>query len=489
MPTDTTQATDTTVRKAFEANSTVQSSLDAVIEELCDARSQLTGVRGPNPDAKAENDQLLADAAQSRGRGLYYPYIGSGVGNGPLVELADGSVKYDMICGIGVNFFGHSDTDLIRTALGAVTSDVVMQGNLQMNGDAIRFSKTLLEQASRKSNLAHAFLCNSGVMANESALKVCFQKHVPASRVIVFEDCFMGRSWTMAQLGDNAAARAGLPLNVLVDYMPFYNDAAARDMNAGDVSGQTRFIDMAVSRLEQYIARHPKQHACFVFELLQGEGGFRRAPREFHVALMEVCKANDIAVWADEVQTFGRTEQMFCFESLDVGNYLDVCTIGKMTQVCAAMYTAEYNPKPGLLSGTFLGSTVGLRVGQRIIERLRDGDYYGDSGSNAKHFNLFCQGVRAIAAKHPEWFPQCPGVADIVSGMGGMMRFTPFGGKREQVIALCNTLYDEGVITFYCGHGPFHVRMLPPLGVMRDEDWTPVFEIVERAMAKQAATA
>ena len=32
----------------------------------------------------------------------------TGLGNGPFVELADGSVKMDMICGIGVHHFGHS---------------------------------------------------------------------------------------------------------------------------------------------------------------------------------------------------------------------------------------------------------------------------------------------------------------------------------------------------------------------------------------------
>ena len=34
------------------------------------------------------------------------------------------------------------------------------------------------------------------------------------------------------------------------------------------------------------------------------------------------------------------------------------------------------------------------------------------------------------------------------------------------------------------GMCPFHVRMLPPLGVMPESQWPAVFEIVERAMAK-----
>jgi hypothetical protein len=39
---------------------------------------------------------------------------------------------------------------------------------------------------------------------------------------------------------------------------------------------------------------------------------------------------------------------------------------------------------------------------------------------------------------------------------------------------------------FYCGHGPYHTRMLPPLPAMKMEDWPRVFAILERAMARVA---
>jgi hypothetical protein len=82
------------------------------------------------------------------------------------------------------------------------------------------------------------------------------------------------------------------------------------------------------------------------------------------------------------------------------------------------MFTEDYNPGPGLLSGTFLGEGVSFRIGQRIIERLRDGDFYGPQGRFARHHALFAQQVRALAAKHPEWFPPVPGVAGFSGGMG-----------------------------------------------------------------------
>ncbi|RMH27442.1 MAG: aminotransferase class III-fold pyridoxal phosphate-dependent enzyme [Planctomycetota bacterium] len=484
--TATTTHADTPVAERLAQRVGVRQAIDALVREVESASSEITGVRGPIDGRRIEYDRLLAETAQARGRGLFYPYLGSGLGRGALVELADGSVKYDMISGIGVHFFGHSEPELVGIAAEAALGDTVMQGNLQMNADATRFAQTLLEEASKASGLAHAFLTNSGAMANESALKVCFQKRAPACRVIAFRDCFMGRTWTLSQIGDSPAGRVGLPLNTLVDYMPFYDEAAARRLGAGDRSGTANYIDICVEYLGQCLDRYPDQHACFVFELIQGEGGFRTAPREFFVELMTVCRDRGVPVWVDEIQTFGRTDRMFCFDALGLGEYVDVCTVGKMSQVCACLYTQEMNPKPGLLSGTFIGSTVGLRVGRRIIERLRDGGYYGPDGSNARHFEAFAGRVRALKEKHPEWFPPAPGVVDVVAGRGGMMRFTPFGGEKDKIVALCRTLFDEGVITFFCGHGPHHVRMLPPLGVLREQEWGPVFEIVQRALARCA---
>ncbi|MCA9286828.1 MAG: aminotransferase class III-fold pyridoxal phosphate-dependent enzyme [Phycisphaerales bacterium] len=468
---------------ALMASKAVSASIDALVEELRRHQSALTGARPATAALQETYESWLARHAEARGKAALYPYVGSGIGNGALVELADGSVKWDMINGIGVHMFGHSDPDMVATALRAAMSDTVMEGNLQFNADSIVFAETLVAEAARGSRLRHCFVTNSGCMANESALKICLQKNHPAPRVIAFADCFMGRSTTMAQIGDSAAGRVGLPLNVLVDYMPFY-----------DPEHGTRSIDYAVWHLRQMIARYPGQYACFVMELVQGEGGFNQAPREYFVALMEVCKEHGIAVWADEVQTFGRTESMFHFQQLDLGAYVDVATIGKMSQACAAIYSEEYNPKPGLLSGTFIGGAVELQVGARVLERMRDGGYYGPDGRNARLQEAFRARAAKLVESHPEWFTPVPHPSGLrrvntpyFGGVGGMMRLTPFGGDKGMVTKALAAMFEEGVVAFYCGHGPFHVRFLPPVGVMEPDHFDEVFEITERAFARVAA--
>ncbi len=483
--TQTAEQTKTIARQARESED-FRGGVKRIVDAIVSKRRAITQVKGPEGALAETMEEYVRRCAASRGRGPLFPYVGSGIGNGALVELVDGSVKYDLTCGIGPNFFGHSDPDLLETAVAASASDVVNQGYFQQNDDAIEFTEALVREAGRRSRLAHAFLCNSGAMANDNALKIAFQKRHPADRVLAFQDCFMGRSVAMTQIGDNPAFRVGQPLNIPVDYMPFFDEAGARRMSAGDQSGVTRWIDMSVWHLEQYIHRYPNQHAAFVFELVQGEGGYNTAPRDFFAALMDVCKEHRIAVWVDEIQTFGRTAEMFAFEALDLGDRVDLCTIGKMSQVCAALWTEELNPKPGLLSGTFLGNTVALNVGRRILERLREGDYYGPSGAIARHHRLFIEGVKALVSKHPEWFPENPRVGEPYGGFGGMLRFTPFGGGKEAAMKACRALFDEGVVTLWCGHDPYHVRLLPPLGVMREEEWPTVFDLIEKGLARAA---
>jgi 4-aminobutyrate aminotransferase-like enzyme len=470
-----TQSNERTRGETLAREETVRAAIDAIVGELAAAQAGLTGARPADPDLAAGVSAELDAFAAIKGRGAFFPALGSGLGRGPLVELADGSVKWDMITGIGVHGFGHGDLELTAVALRAATADVVMQGNLQFNRETLAFTELLGREAGRGTRLRHCFLTGSGVMANESALKVCFQHKPGAQRVLAFDDCFMGRSTTMAQIGDSPQGRVGLPLNALVDYVSFY------DPTDGPAS-----IARAREQLETCIRRYPDQYACFVMELVQGEGGFNTAPREFFVTLMDLCHEHGIAVWADEVQTFGRTESLFHHDQLELGPYVDVVTIGKLSQVCACLYTEAMNPKPGLLSGTFVGSTVALAVGRRTIERLLEGGYYGPDGRNARLHAAFREHAAGLVERHPDLFPPAPRTAAPYGGVGGMMRLTPFGGSRARIMPFIHILFEEGVIAFSCGHGPYHARLLPPVGATEPEHLAEVFRIMERSLVRAA---
>ena len=65
------------------------------------------------------------------------------------------------------------------------------------------------------------------------------------------------------------------------------------------------------------------------------------------------------------------------------------------------------------------------------------------------------------------------------------MRLTPYGGRLDAIKPLLHRLYANGVVAFYCGHGPYHLRFLPPVGAMQPADITEVMGLLEQAMDEE----
>jgi len=129
-----TKVLDSTAAAAFHHDPAVRAALDTILDRLAASQQTIDGAR-PAREGGAETLQSWIErSTAAKGRGPLYPYVGSGIGRGPLVELVDGSVKWDMINGIGVHMFGHSDPGMVRAALEASLGDVIMEGNLQFNG-------------------------------------------------------------------------------------------------------------------------------------------------------------------------------------------------------------------------------------------------------------------------------------------------------------------------------------------------------------------
>ena len=155
----------------------LSSLIDQIVNHIKKESLKLQKPEPQNPNKTKSYTKLLKSIADFRGRPLLYPYLSSGLGHGPLVQLDDGSVKLDFVCGIGPHILGHSHPELIRSALKGALEDSVMQGHLQMGKIYEKLLQKLLEISGEKSRLSHVWLCPSGSMANENALKVIRQKN------------------------------------------------------------------------------------------------------------------------------------------------------------------------------------------------------------------------------------------------------------------------------------------------------------------------
>ena len=155
----------------------VMEAKQLLLAALTDVKSKMQGVQASSGELKESYANWIARANQSRGGNIWYPFLGSGVGNGALVELADGSVKYDFISGIGVHYYGHSHDDMLDCGVDAALADTIQQGHLQQNTDSVELMEELVALAQKNGgDVAHCFLSTSGAMANENALKMMFQK-------------------------------------------------------------------------------------------------------------------------------------------------------------------------------------------------------------------------------------------------------------------------------------------------------------------------
>lgn len=440
--------------------------LMAAIQE---ASTQVQGIKPSVAEVREEYLKTIQEFNRDRGRDVYYPFLSSGLGSGPYVELLDGSVKLDMITGIGVNFFGHSHPAFISEMIDGLSADV-MQGNLQPGIEAKMLLRKLLSRVGRECRLKQAWLTTCGTMANETALKIARQKKYPATKVFAFQDCFAGRSTAMQEITDNPKYRDGQPVYGEVAYLPFYDQKSGLDAS----------IAATLAVMKSELARYPGKFCAIVCELVQGEGGFSFAPNEYYARVFEEAKKANLAVWIDEVQSFGRTGELFAYQTFQLEKLVDIVTVGKMLQACVVLYSEEYNPRPGLVAGTFSGSTVALRTARKTLEMLDEEGFLGPEGKVNKLGNYFKQSLDRLAQG------SCKGIIQETRVIGSMIAFAPFKATPEDVKAVLMRLFDHGLVAFNCGHGPYLVRMLAPFGAMNESDIDTVCELIEKSLLEVA---
>ena len=320
--------------EALRSDPQVIAAKQSLLAALERRQAGITGVRPPDPQREQSYAETLEAFARARGGKLYFPFLGSGIGRGPLVELADGSVKYDFISGIGVHHLGHSHPRLVAAALDAALGDTIMQGNLQQNVESYRFCRKLLDAANAQgARFDHCFLTATGVMAGENALKIAMQNKQPASRVLAFCGCFAGRTITFSQITDKPGFRQGLPHMLHVDYVPFFDAASPEES-----------MRTSLGTLQRHLARYPGQHAAMIMELVQGEGGFYTATAEFHRAVMETLREHNVAVLVDEVQTFARTPELLAFQHYGLNDLVDIVWIARPARSAPRFSVRTTNP-------------------------------------------------------------------------------------------------------------------------------------------------
>jgi acetylornithine aminotransferase len=277
-------------------------------------------------------------------------------GEGSWLWDAEGRRYLDALSGIAVNTLGHAHPALVA-GLREQVGQLIHTSNLY----EVPLQAELADQLARLSGMTNVFFCNSGLEANEAALKLA-RKHghnlgFDRPQTIVFEGAFHGRS--IATLSATASAKVQKGFEPLVEG---FVRVPLNDMNA----------------LAAATAANPQVSAVFL-ESIQGEGGIRPADIEFLRALRAHCTAHNILLMLDEVQCgIGRTGRWFAHQWADV--LPDVMPLAKgLGSGVPIGAVVAHGPaaslfEPGNHGTTFGGNPLAMRAGLVTLEAIaRDG--------------------------------------------------------------------------------------------------------------------
>ncbi|MFC5802894.1 adenosylmethionine--8-amino-7-oxononanoate transaminase [Streptomyces formicae] len=197
----------------------------------------------------------------------------------------------------------------------------VMFGGLT-HEPAVRLATRLVEITPEP--LRHVFLCDSGSVAVEVAVKMCLQywRSVgrPAKqRLLTWRGGYHGDTWQPMSVCDPEGGMHGLWSGVLPRQI--FADAPPGTFEEYDAS----YAD----RLRELIGRHADELAAVIVEpVVQGAGGMRFHSPEYLRVLREACDAHGVLLVLDEIATgFGRTGRLFAAEHAGVSP--DVLCLGK----------------------------------------------------------------------------------------------------------------------------------------------------------------
>ena len=444
-------------------NQKIQDQINELFSTILLEQQKINKIKHATKDNSAVMDEALKQYEKNKGRGFFYQYLSSGKGHGPFTELIDGSVKYDLIGGIGPNLLGHSHPLYIKAHLEAATSDVVMCGNLLSYKEPLNLTSELLDKV-KKSRLKHFWTAGSGSFANDSALKMIWQKKAPNYKIIAFQQAFAGRSIATQDITFNSSYREGMPKTLEVSHVPHF-----------DNKNPEQSIEKTLQALNKLWNEAPGEFCAIMIELVQGEAGFIYGTKEYYQAVFKWAKEKGLYIWVDEVQTFARTRELFAFQMFDLDEYVDVVTVGKALQACGTLFTEELNPNPGLIAGTFNGAISSLIAGQKIINYLTRGHFYGENGRIHELETKFLNSLEKLSTT------SCRGKINYYGGIGTMISFEVGQSDKESTVTFIKSLYQNGIIAFMAGKDPVRVRLLLPLS-LTDEHIKEIFSIIEKTI-------
>ncbi|MFZ3124144.1 MAG: aspartate aminotransferase family protein [Acidovorax sp.] len=275
-------------------------------------------------------------------------------GQGCRVWDVNGKQYLDALAGIAVNTLGHNHAKLVP-ALQDQIGKIIHSSNYYHVPGQEQLATRLVE----RSGMTNVFFCNSGLEANEAALKIArkygVDKGIARPEIVVYEKAFHGRSIATMSATGNPKINTGFgPL----------------------VEGFIRVPMNDIEAIQKATEGNPNVVAVF-FETIQGEGGINPMRIEYLQQLRKLCDERDWLMMIDEVQCgMGRTGKWFAHQW--AGIVPDVMPLAKGLGSGVPIGAVVAGPKaanvlqPGNHGTTFGGNPLAMRAGVETIRIMEE---------------------------------------------------------------------------------------------------------------------
>ena len=313
-------------------------------------------------------------------------------GQGVWVWDVNGKKYLDGLGGIAVNTLGHNHPRLVPALQDQLTKLIHTS-----NYYHVPLQEELAAQLVERSGMTNVFFCNSGLEANEAALKLArkfgHDKGIENPQIVVYEKAFHGRSIATLSATGNPKIQAGFgPL----------------------VEGFIRVPLNDIDALKKATAGNPNVVAV-LFETIQGEGGLHQMRWDYLQQVRALCDSSDWLMMVDEIQTgFGRTGKWFAHQW--AGITPDVMSLAKGLGSGVPIGAVVAGPKaanlfqPGNHGTTFGGNPLATRAGVETIRIMEEDKLLENAATVGAHLKAALQ--RELGS--------LPGVKDV-RGQGLML--------------------------------------------------------------------
>lgn len=359
-------------------------------------------------------------------------YIHFTHGNGARIYTNKNEEFIDFTSGIGVNSLGHNHAKLI-SEIQDQAKKIIHSSNLFLIPSQAKLAQKISQIAGY---YAKTFFCNSGLEANECAIKIARKYGESTNRfeIITLKNSFHGRSIaTLSACGQDKMHK---------HFAPF-------------LSG---FIHAKNIKEAINIANERKSVIAIFLELIQGEGGIYEMPKNDIIELRQWSEENNILLMVDEVQSgVYRSGEFLTSQIYDI--VPDVTTLAKGLAggipIGATITTKVDIFESGDHGSTFGGNFLSTKAALCVLEVLQN---YKDSKELEKNINFFDKKLKEICNSHKDIFKQ-------ISGIGFMKGIKI---KDDEILnKIIKNTKKHKLLLLKSGNST--LRFLPPLLISQDE--------------------